>query len=116
MLFAAQFTGATLGFGLFRIMVPSRVYDLTEKASSAGVCSTALGADVSELLGVFIEFIATGILILLCCSVWDPRNAAQTHSAAMKFGFAITGLALAFVSRWPLQFGCDVIIYLNCHS
>lgn len=93
----AQMIGATIGYGLLKSLVPEKVFD--ENTGEYGFCSTVPHAGLTLLQAFMIEFIATMILIFICCSVWDPRNAKHQESVSLKFGFAITILSFAFVSR-----------------
>lgn len=92
----AQVIGSFLGFGLLKVLTPSEIFR-PKDATGPGVCTTAPHDD-SDAMRVFaIEFFATMSLILLCCGVWDPRNAKTTDSNAIKFGFTIIVLSMAAV-------------------
>lgn len=58
-------------------------------------CVTKLHSDISPVQGLLLEGVATGVLMLIACAVWDPRNSANTDSVALRFGLAVTGLATA---------------------
>lgn len=92
----AQLIGATLGFRLLKALTPTKVFALS--TGSYGVCQTAPHEDLTEFDAFFIEFIATSVLISICCSLWDKRNAQYQDSNALKFGLAITILSVIFVS------------------
>lgn len=99
--FAAQFSGAILGFGALKALIPreftvTEVFDeaLNETTKIAGLCSTMPHEKVSSLQATLIEAIATAVLILICCSIWDKRNASKSDSLALKFGLAVSGLAM----------------------
>lgn len=66
---------------------------------SPGVCSPGLHRDVSPGQGLLVEFLATLILALVCCGVWDHRNSDKHDSVAIRFGLAIAVLAMAAVSN-----------------
>lgn len=89
--FVAQMLGGFIGFGILKALVPAEA--IRANNSSAGLCSTVPRADISIFQALIIEFIITMVLILICCGVWDPRNAKHGDSAAIKFGFTITTLA-----------------------
>lgn len=54
-------------------------------------------AAISPTQAVSIEFIITAVLMLVCCGVWDPRNAKHHDSVPLRFGLAITALAIVGV-------------------
>jgi aquaporin rerated protein, invertebrate len=56
-----------LGYGLLRV--------LTSKISNNKFCVSLPNNDVSTVEALCVEFIITSVLILVCCGVWDPRNA-----------------------------------------
>ncbi|KAH1024485.1 hypothetical protein HUJ05_003960 [Dendroctonus ponderosae] len=62
---------------------------------SAGVCSPGINPGITPLQGFLVEFLATLILALVCCGVWDQRNSDKHDSVAIRFGLAIAVLALA---------------------
>lgn len=92
----AQLIGATLGFRLLQALTPSKVFALSN--GSFGVCQTAPHEDLNEFSAFMIEYIATSVLISICCALWDPRNATKQDSVPIKFGLAITILSVIFVS------------------
>ena len=57
-----------------------------------------LNKELTPLQGLLAEFLATSILILVVCSVFDKRNAHNTDSVPIKFGLTIAALAMAEVS------------------
>jgi len=58
-------------------------------------CVTGLHADLSTIQGLIVEGIATAILMMVVCSVWDPRNEKNTDSVPIRFGFTVIVLATA---------------------
>lgn len=94
--FTAEMIGATVGFGLLRLLIPTRILQLTVGDSNLGFCETNLSPDLTQFQGVLVEFVATSLLLLLCCACWDPRNAKSTDSVALKFGFLVAA-AIVFV-------------------
>lgn len=94
--FVAQVLGSFMGFGILKAVTPSHVFDRAE--NSVGICTTIPGADVTPLQAVVVEFLITMVLILVCCGVWDPRNAKNTDSIPLRFGLAVACLALVGVS------------------
>ncbi|EDW01053.1 aquaporin AQPcic isoform X2 [Drosophila grimshawi] len=85
--FAGQMLGAFIGYGLLKALLPDPTLD--------GLCVTLPHATVTTPQAFGIEFVATSILIIVCCGVWDPRNAKHHDSVAIRFGLAIAGLACA---------------------
>lgn len=50
-------------------------------------------SDLTDIQALTIEFVATSILIMVCCAVWDHRNAQFGDSVSLRFGFVIFMLA-----------------------
>jgi aquaporin related protein len=42
--------------------------------------------------------VITTLLILICCAVWDKRNAEKADSLPLRFGLAIAAISMAAVS------------------
>ncbi|KAH8401236.1 hypothetical protein KR009_003927 [Drosophila setifemur] len=90
--FVAQAAGALIGYGLLVAVLPENAIKGVD--NPAGVCVTVLATDISELQGVFIEFLITCCLVMVACSVWDPRNSKFQDSVAVRFGLAVSCLIL----------------------
>lgn len=93
----AQCAGAIMGFGLLMLLTPDSIFR-PEGTTGAGVCSTVPRPELTTVQVFFLEYFATTILITLCCSSWDPRNAHLQDSVALKFGFAVSVLSMTVVS------------------
>lgn len=65
---------------------------------SVGNCSPFVNPAISPFQGLFVEFLISLMLVLICCGVWDYRNANKHDSVPIKFGLTIAVLALAGVS------------------
>ncbi|XP_050097503.1 aquaporin-like [Anopheles aquasalis] len=91
---AAQCIGSFMGYGILKMLTPAAVFD-TAKEQGAGFCVTQPNSLITTTQAVGIEFVATMVLILVCCGVWDPRNAKHHDSVALKFGFTVGALAVA---------------------
>lgn len=102
----AQLLGAFIGYGLLLLLIPPKILELS--GPSLGVLKPMELMAIPQAL--CIEFIATGILIWFCCSIWDPRNAKNQDSVALRFAFAIAGLVAATV-RLPFSF---VLLVISC--
>lgn len=97
---AAQFLGAFLGFGLLKVLIPE---DLDDEGNSngngttakPGLCSTTLHPKLSSMQALTIEVVITTVLIMICCSVWDKRNAKNTDSTPVRFGLIISVISMA---------------------
>jgi len=89
----AQLAGAIMGFGLLMLLTPSEIFR-PEGMEGAGVCSTVPRPELTTAQVFFLEYFATTVLITLCCSSWDPRNAKLQDSVALKFGFAVAVLSI----------------------
>lgn len=94
--FFGQLIGAVLGYRLLQALTPVTI--LEENSGQYGFCANAPHAQLSVAQSFFIEFFATLVLISVCCGVWDPRNAKNQDSVALKFGFVVTLLSFIFVS------------------
>lgn len=62
-----------------------------------GFCTNNLNKVLTPGHGVAIEALATGILTFFACGIWDPRNKKDTDSVAIRFGFCIIVLCIAFM-------------------
>ncbi|KAK9670759.1 Major intrinsic protein, partial [Popillia japonica] len=60
-----------------------------------GLCVTVPNPLVTEVQAVFLEIIATMALVLVVCTVWDPRTYGQFDSLTLKLGLMI---ATIFIS------------------
>ncbi|XP_034476935.1 aquaporin AQPcic [Drosophila innubila] len=85
--FVGQMLGAFIGYGLLKALLTT---DLIK--TGAGLCVT-LPKYVTTPQAFGIEFVATAILVIVCCGVWDPRNSKHHDSVAIRFGLAIACLA-----------------------
>ncbi|KAK2584492.1 hypothetical protein KPH14_006866 [Odynerus spinipes] len=92
----AQTLGAILGCGMLKVVTPRQ--DLTTKGIEEldKFCVTDLHPHLSAIQGLLLEGIATGILTLVACAIWDRRNEKNTDSISIKFGFTVAALATAF--------------------
>lgn len=95
----AQFLGGFMGFGLLKVLTPTHIFQ-NQNASNYGFCTTMPDASVSTTQAFALEFVATTVLILVCCGVWDPRNAKHHDSVALRFGLAVASLACTIVSHF----------------
>lgn len=93
---AAQMIGGFMGFGLLAVVAPTKQF--APEGAVHGHCASVINPEVPLLTAVFIEFIATFILCLIVCSLWDPRNAHTHESVSLRFGLAICALVFSFVS------------------
>lgn len=98
--FSAQFLGGFMGFGLLKVLTPPEVFSPPD--AQLGHCMVAVHPLVPATAAVMIEFLATAVLLLIICSMFDPRNAHTHDSFSMRFGFAICALAFTFVSKLSL--------------
>lgn len=89
--FIAQMLGAFMGYGLLLVMTPASTFNALDGAGPA-ICVTAPHGDLTPLQAFAMEYLATTVLILICCGVWDPRNSHVQDSIPLKFGFAITAI------------------------
>lgn len=104
--FIAQVIGACLGMGLLILLTPSNIF-LPEGHVGAGLCSTVPHVDLTTAQVFFLEFISTMVLITLCCSSWDPRNAHLQDSVPIKFGLTVAVLSITVVSIRDVVIVCN---------
>lgn len=79
-------------------MTTPSVYLHEGEDSDKSFCTTDINKKyklLTEVHGLAIEALGTGIFVFLACAVWDSRNAKNTDSVPIKFGLAIAGLAFA---------------------
>ncbi|KAL1490647.1 hypothetical protein ABEB36_013307 [Hypothenemus hampei] len=100
--FVGQMFGAIAGFGLLKLATPAKFMGNVTKTlangtvtKTVGVCSPGLNPHITPFQGLLVEFLATLILALVCCGVWDRRNSDKHDSTAIRFGLAIAVLAMA---------------------
>ncbi|CAO1354259.1 unnamed protein product [Diamesa serratosioi] len=86
----AQVLGAYMGYGLLRFVTPMKFF-----AGIEGFCVTVPSDEISILQAFMVEFVITAVLILVCCGVWDPRNSKLHDSVPLRFGLAVTCLAIS---------------------
>ncbi|XP_067632942.1 aquaporin AQPAn.G-like isoform X1 [Eurosta solidaginis] len=86
-----QLLGGFIGYGLLKALIPNNAVILD---GPHNLCVTTVHADISPWQGCAIEFIISGVLIFTCCGVWDPRNAKFHDSVPIRFGLAISCLAI----------------------
>jgi len=83
----AQFVGATLGYGLLKILI-------SDNYVTEGFCATTVNSKISSVQGLGIEIVISTVLILICCAVWDKRNADKPDSVPLRFGLAISAISM----------------------
>lgn len=91
----AQVIGATLGYGMLKVVTPGNRLIASSPNDPSLFCVTDLHADLSAIQGLLLEGIATGILMLVVCAIWDRRNEKNTDSIPIKFGLTVAVLATA---------------------
>ncbi|RZC41003.1 MIP domain containing protein, partial [Asbolus verrucosus] len=89
----SQILGAIVGFALLHSVTQDKF--ILGPGDFPGVCSPMLNPNITEIQGFVLEFSISFILVLVCCGVWDRRNAVKTDSIPIRFGLTIAGLALA---------------------
>lgn len=90
----AQLLGAFMGFGVLKAVTPDHIFR-PENSTGPGLCTTMPNSQITSTQALSIEFIITAVLMLVCCGVWDPRNSKHHDSVPLRFGLAITALAIA---------------------
>ncbi|XP_055306693.1 aquaporin AQPAn.G-like isoform X2 [Sitodiplosis mosellana] len=92
--FFAQIIGATIGYRFLVAITPIKA--LAQSEGDHGFCQTAPHEDLNEAQAFACEYIATTVLISVCCAVWDPRNSTKQDSIPIKFGLVIAVLSFIF--------------------
>ncbi|XP_065200043.1 aquaporin-like isoform X2 [Planococcus citri] len=92
--FLAELLGSLTGFWLLKEVIPQKLFSAYAD-NSCGFCTTSISSSINTYQGFLIEFLATSFLILIVCSVWDPRNIKNTDSTPIKFGLFIAAAAIA---------------------
>lgn len=105
--FISQCIGGALGYGLLKALTPTPLLywgrELAVNATAAqvaavaalpGPCCTVPHGGLNAAQAVLGEFVGTAALLILCCAVWDPRNAANTDGIPLKFGLLIAAIAM----------------------
>jgi aquaporin rerated protein, invertebrate len=85
--------GGYFGYALLRAVTP------IEALESSGDAFCVTLPSVDNFKAFWIEFFMTMALIMICYGVWDPRNANHHDSVPLRFGLAISGLALVGVKQ-----------------
>lgn len=94
----AQSLGAFAGFGLLKVLTPRKVFAESAAAIGSGNCMIRPNAEMSIGHSLAVEYVASTCLVLICCGVWDKRNAHNQDSLPIRFGLALTALAVVLVS------------------
>lgn len=118
----AQMFGAFMGYGLLLVITPDHIF--SPDNDLIGVCVTRPHESLTQIQAVFIEYLATTVLIALCCGCWDPRNADKQDTIPLKFGFALVSIGCIVVSgTWWNSFlrrlhtasaVCRIVTKINC--
>ncbi|XP_046421002.1 aquaporin AQPcic-like isoform X2 [Neodiprion fabricii] len=91
----AQLSGAVVGYGMLKAITPTELLHNGDDTSASSFCVTLIHSKISVIQGLIVETVTTGVLILLCCASWDPRNARNSDSTPIKFGLTVTTLSLS---------------------
>jgi len=89
--FIAQMLGGIVGFGLLKIVIPYQAFESNDVDNliKPNSCLTLPGPDVTILQAFLIEFIMTIILVLFCCTFWDPRFSKYQETIPLKIGLCV---------------------------
>lgn len=93
----AQCIGGLLGYGLLKVITPEHMLHGGDPLAAASFCMTDVHKDMTVLQGLLAEVLATGILVLFACGVWDARNERNTDSTPIRFAFCVGVLCFTFV-------------------
>ncbi|KAG7198576.1 hypothetical protein KM043_005940 [Ampulex compressa] len=90
-----QFIGATLGYGILKIITPTELFNDGIPDSSVALCVTVIHPGVSIVQAVLVEIFCTSFILCAACATWDPRCAHTTDSTALRFGFSVAAISFA---------------------
>ncbi|XP_043282249.1 aquaporin AQPAe.a-like isoform X2 [Venturia canescens] len=90
-----QFIGATIGYGVLKMVTPPDCFNDGNPNSTVPLCVTAIHPEVTAVQAVLVEAFATGIILCTACATWDPRCAHTTDSTALRFGFSVVAIGSA---------------------
>lgn len=76
-------------------LVSLSLHEEKPSETSTGICSGVLS--IREENAMCMELLASFILVLVLCAIWDAKNKAKTDSTAIRIGLSVAGLALATV-------------------
>ncbi|KAG5882002.1 hypothetical protein JTB14_035289 [Gonioctena quinquepunctata] len=83
----AQFIGGFIGFALLKVLMPPAYF-------KDGFCMTLPHSLITPIQALAIEIIITTTLIIVVCAVWDKRNAHNSDSLPLRFGFVIVAISM----------------------
>lgn len=76
-------------------ITPDRILkEQSPNGTCCAMCVTTVHPEMTSLQGLLAEFLATSILVLVVCSVFDRRNAHNTDSVSIKFGLTVAAVAM----------------------
>nr|CAD7444612.1 unnamed protein product [Timema bartmani] len=91
----AELSGGIAGFGLLQVITPDSILRSKSNGSCCALCVTLPHPELSAFQAVLAEALATSVLILVVCAVWDKRNERNTDSVPLRFGFTVMAIASA---------------------
>ncbi|XP_012288702.1 aquaporin AQPcic [Orussus abietinus] len=95
----AQCIGAVVGYGLIMTVTSEEFmlpWEDVNNPPKNSICVTQLHANVTLGQGFLVEVMATFLLMCVACAIWDKRNSRNTDSVAIRFGFSVAVLCIAF--------------------
>lgn len=114
----AQVIGAVLGLQFLKFLTPDIIFQ--QSCGQFGMCQTYPHEGIDTFGTLLCEYVATMILIFICCAAWDPCNQSKQDSTPIKFGLAITVICIIFVSMlFVFTFisnNCFLFQFLRVHS
>lgn len=93
----AQCLGALMGYGLLKAITPAHLLHGGSPDSAASFCMTDLHEGLNLIQGFLAEVLATAVLVLFACGIWDCRNERNTDSTSIRFGLCVSVLCFTFV-------------------
>lgn len=84
----AQFIGCTLGYAMLGVITPQEFFTMGFPPDRC-LCGTFPHPRISTAQAFLAEFLATSLIVLTCCGVWDHRNAHAGDSNPIKFALAV---------------------------
>ncbi|CAG2062984.1 unnamed protein product [Timema podura] len=83
----AELSGGIAGFGLLQVVTPDSILRSKSNGSCCALCVTLPHPELSAFQAVLAEALATSVLILVVCAVWDKRNERNTDSVPLEVRF-----------------------------
>lgn len=82
---------------IYQLITPVELAFATTPETASNLCVTLVNDKLSTVQGFITEALATGILVLFACGLWDHRNTKNADSAPIRFALCVTVLCIVFI-------------------